>query len=183
MSVRTTLLDVIQKASGNLQTVWAEDPRPMVSPTSKALITLSIHMGDEKGWEYERHYIPAQGQTPGHNDFNLGITNTYVLNVRVEQFANSPGNKAWELANFIRRKCYRDDLHKELLAANIYFADYGSVTNLPTTYDTQVISCAYFEIQCWAVEADADPLLDRSEGDWIDTVNTDNVVPGTVTPE
>lgn len=174
------LMDVIQKISGLLPTsvVWEKDPRPMVSDIDNALLLLSVKISDYLGGadDKRRTFYPGVGSNPGLYVTELTGQRTLTLTLKCEVYDYQA--EAYEILERIRTIINGGF---ELSSAGIAYQDSQIITDLPTGYDNRVVNVAVMELQFGIVSSLPAYYQYPAGQGWVDTVNTNNIIPGNFT--
>jgi hypothetical protein len=178
---KVSLLALILKISGLAGgVVWIDDPLPTASGALQAQIKLKLSSFAGNGVDETRFTYTAG--SPGTLDTTQVGNRNIVLSVRAECYRRSA--EAGELLDRIRTRLKRNSSLQTLLGLNLAIQTMAPTAYLPTTYDNRVLSVASMDVMLGGVQIDdisndTDP---SGEGEtWIDTVDGDNQIPGTIT--
>lgn len=175
------LLAIIQQVSdlpvGSV--FWSLDPNPAVSDTARAQVKLEVFDMYALGVdEHRRHVSDGTDGYPLNTFWTQEIGNRHVvINVRAEAFDKSV--EAAEIIDRIRTLIRADATTAQLDALRLAYVWSEKAHRLPTAYDQRVVNAATADFT-FAGIANIVSDVQNNQG-WIDTVNTTNLIPGTLT--
>lgn len=170
---RSILAQLIQQLSG-VPVCWATEPRPMVDPISRALITLRLRSTNStEEWDLITEDMSSTStRSPGRTVTRMGAQRTHTIEVIVESF--DPDVYAHEIYYTFTTRMYRDRFRAILHTAGLAIATNADAIDLPTVYDKHLFSTCAGSLELNSVDVDlVSDDLDTS----IESVNINNIVP------
>jgi hypothetical protein len=159
--------------------VWSIDPQPMVSDIDRALVTLKMTSLTSLGVDEHRRTFNDPSQPP-NSLTTLEIGNReLIINVQYEAFDRGDGG-ALEALDRIRTMLRAETVRDQLNAINLALEYIQPSVRFPETSEQRYVSAAAFDVFLGGIGAVVSQV--QVDSGWIDTVNTNNVVPGTLTP-
>jgi hypothetical protein len=164
-------------------TSWATDPQDFVSDTDRAKVSLDLFSMEALAVDEHRRCYDAPGQ-PANSFTTLEIGNrTLVVTIRAESFDS--GAQAAELLDQIRTGIRAEAVTEQLNALLLAFVWAEKATRVQYKIDNRVVNCAIADFTFAGIAQQVSSVyIDGSgtTGGYISTVNTTNIVPGTLTP-
>ncbi len=156
-------------------TIWALDPEPMIGDQDRARVVMQLFSMESLGVDEHR---PAFGP-PGFPADNYVITElgnrTLRITMRAEVFDAEV--EAAELLDAIRTGIRTEASTEALNAINLAFVESHPATYVRYIVDDRHVNAAIADF----VFAGIAQLVSDPNADYIETVNGNNVVPGTIT--
>lgn len=182
---KTGLMAIIQPLTGLLATSvsWDHDPEGMVSDVDTIQVTLLLRTFVQYGTD-DRRFTFTNITDPAHSTYQNDVVGqrSTTLVVRAESYNRS--SEAGELLELLRTRLQRNSVLYALNAINLAYQTSRLITDLPTIYDNRVVSVAVLEIDLSAISVDLGTIqnggFETGQG-WIDTVDGNNIIPGTIT--
>jgi hypothetical protein len=162
---------------------WEDDPNPMVSDTDAAQITLSAPKIDAVGVdEHRRHLSDGTDGYAAGTFWTLEVGNRKVM-ITIKAQTFNKGVAAAELVDAIRTGLSSDTVTAQLNALNLAFVWASNSVRIKVNVDERVVSTAAADFEFAGVsQFVSQVILPGVGGDYIASVNTNNIVPGTVSP-
>ncbi len=167
-----TLIAGLTGLQGPLSTVWARDAQPFVSPGDQAIVKCTLRKLTPFMWDETRYsYTPTTG---AYTEQIYGVRDV-TITIRVEQFAFQVESS--EILELVKTSLQLQSVRIGLQALGLslkrieadisrdYIADNREVNMAQADFTFNVVSSVEF--------------TQFNEG-WIDTVDGDNSVPGTI---
>ncbi len=178
---KAALMGIVQPLTGLSATsvVWAKDPYPMVSDVDAAIVTLSLRSFTQLGVDNHRYQFVPGNNPPTTATFEtdeIGLRNV-VLSLRCEVYNNSA--EAGELLDRVRSLLHQQSTLTALNGINLALQYSELISDLPTKYDNRVVNCAVLDVHLGGQSIYS--ATQTGQG-WIDTVDTADKIPGTLTP-
>lgn len=170
---KTVLMGYIQPLTGLLATsvVWEKDPEPFISPVDNAIVKLNLLSYSSRGIDDVTRTFTS-GMSPFLTTVQQGLRSVN-LQIKVEVYNKS--SEAVEVLETIRTALKNLNNIYALNALGLALFSIGPTIDLPTHYDNRVVSVASMTISLGATSTYTEtPSVDG----WMDTVNTDDTVPG-----
>lgn len=180
---RETLLTLFSDLSQVAQWIWNGDGQPFVAPTSDYPLAVGC-MGYVNLTTSSA--IGVDDIRPTHNlDSNKLDNGQYgvreiTLSIRIESFASNVA--AFDLCEQVRTRLRRATSRARLSDLNLSIKMIGPVVDVDYTQDNRTIFANQFDLVCNRYvdgnEGAPEQGLEPAERDqWIETVNTDGIVP------
>lgn len=173
---KVALMGYLQPLTGLLVTsvIWENDPNPFVSPTDNAIVKFKITSYGGRGIDdVIRTYTGPAGSDPAFLTTVQQGLRSFNLQVKAETYNKS--SEAVEVLETLRMALRNLENINTLNGLGISLFNIGDTLDLPTHYDNRVVSAAIMTVYMGATNTYTQaPSLDG----WVDTVNTDDFVPG-----
>lgn len=159
-------------------TSWDLDPERPVGDTDRAKVSLKLMSVHAIGVdEHRRVYNP-----PGYPAGSFVTTEIGNREIRVTVYAEcyDATVEAAELLDQIRTRIRADAVTAQLNAINLALEWAEKTVMLPTVHDNRLVSAAACDFRFGAIASWVSSVT--TAGDWIATVDGNNVIPGTLTP-
>lgn len=175
------LMALVQPMTGLQATsvVWDKDVQPFISDIDQAKVTLSLKQYQPLGVDEHRYTYTPGNSPPVNSTFETEEVGqrTVCLSIRCEVFSQSA--EAAEILDAIRTQIHADVNVEALTAVGLAYQKTQQSNDLPTTYDRRVVNVAVLDIYFGAAATYSNT---QTGFGWIDTVNGDNVIIGTLNP-
>lgn len=175
------LLAIIQSLTGLSPGAcfWSLDPNPAVGDTDRAQVKLEVFNMEALGVdEHRRHVSDGTDGYPANTYWVQEIGNRHaVINIRAEAFDRSV--EASEIIDRIRTLIRANTITDQLNAINLAYVWSEKALRVPNAADTRALNTATADFT-FAGIANIVSEVQEQQG-WIDTVNTNNTIPGTLT--
>jgi len=173
------LADLVTRLTSQDYTVnWDGDPQPFVAPVQGGPgvhIVLGIKGNTAIGVDEERRTDVVVGGVPVQRVETCG-NRKFLLTVKIESATWDV--QTWDVAEVLRTRIRSSASRAFLQAAGLALSTIGPFQSLGGTWDNRAVDVGYLELTfCWA----ATDVQTENDGGVIETVNGDDVVPGTVT--
>lgn len=163
--------------------VWKLDPQPFIGDTDRARIVLDVFsiMGD--GWDERRRVYGLPGYPP--NAYVTVMLGNRIVHVTVRAEAFDKSVEAAELVDQVRSNIFSDDNNAALNAINLAWVDAEAAVRMDYHVDERAVNCAVADftfngiaqhVSGIAIDGNVPGL--GTGPTWIETVNTDNEIPG-----
>jgi hypothetical protein len=161
-------------------TFWSLDPNPAVGDQDRAQVKLEVFNMEALGVdEHRRHISDGTDGYPDQTWWVQEIGNRHIhINIRAEAF--DKGVEAAEIIERVRTLIRADANTARLDAMRLAYVWSEKTIRLPTTYDTRVVNVATADFLFAGISNIVSEIV-LQQG-WIETVNGNNQVPGTITP-
>lgn len=168
-------------------TLWALDGQTMVGDQDRARVVLQLFsIAADVGWD-ERRRVYNQPGYPANAFVTTQIGNrTLKVTMRVESFDATI--EASEILDAIRTGIYSDASNDAMNAINLAIVDIGQTTYFSYTVNERVVNAAIVDFTLAGIAQQVtgvavDGALPKPGGTptWIETVDGDNIIPGTIT--
>lgn len=153
---KTTMLVIVNAAAG-FPVVWADEPRPLTSPSQQAIGILTMSSAGGEGYDWRLDVDDAGVETD--TDVYWYV---YRMSLRVEVYGNpaAPGTRgtleAVDSLLVIDRKLWRISSLASFRAASpaMVLRDTGDAIGLPTAMDARIVSCAAMDLTVATIVGD-----------------------------
>lgn len=158
---------------------WEIDPNPVVSDTTQAEIQLklfsisALHVD-----EHRRHVSDGTDGYPAGAFITQEIGNRELRITLIAKTFNR-GVEAMELIDKVRTAIRADTVVAQLNAMNLALEWIEKPLPMPTVYEQRGVSVAACEFKFGGINQTVAVIPPNQGGDYINTVNGTNVVPGT----
>ena len=163
------------------QTIWDNDPRPIVTPPALATLLAfgAVSIGSDArcysrapdgGWGNAPHEDPWPGVPPKALESTIGVREVTVR-VRVETYVEVPGERGRTYLDRLVGRLGWTSSRLALEAMGLGFQSILSFIDLPTTIDDHVYSWSVLDLRFNASTAETDT---DHEYDTIERVNVRN---------
>lgn len=174
--VKSDLMGFIQPLTGLLTTSvsWRNDPATFVSPTDN--VSINLKLSGIKYWGVDdvvRTFTPG---TPG--TYSVTSYGVRCFNLEIVAEAYNYQAEAIEVLENLRMRLGAQFNIEALNLLGMTIHKIGPTIDLPTQYDNRVVSAAYMLCDMGATNSLS---WGENSGTWIDTVNTNDKIPGTIT--
>ena len=163
--------------------LWKNDPQSFVSDQDRGRIVLDVFSIRGLAWDERRRVYGLPGY-PANAFVTVLLGNrTVIVNVRAEGFDASV--EAAEIIDQIRSNIYSDASVAALNAINLAYVSAEPAVRVDYKVDERVVNAALCDITFAGIAQHVSSVSIDGSGDdvtTIATVNTDNTVPGTLTP-
>ncbi len=163
-------------------TNWATDGDPFVGDMDRAKVTLDLFsMSALAVDEHRRAYGPPGYPADAFVTTEIG-NRTLVITVMAETYDG--GAQAAELVDRIRTGIRTEATTAKLNAINLAFVWAEQATRVKRVVDSRVVNVAIADFTFAGIAQQVSSVVRDGSGDvggWIQTVNTTNQVPGTLT--
>lgn len=156
-------------------TRWALDPQAFISDQDRACVELRVFSITSLGVdEHRRDFGP-----PGYPSSSYVITEignrTLHITIRAETY--DKGVEAAEVLDQIRTRIRAEAVRDQLNAINLAFVEAQPATMVSYQVDERVVSAAIADFTFAGIAQ----YVSDPDAPYIETVNTDDIVPGTLT--
>ena len=170
-----------QQGLTDFATGWGNDPQKMVSDVDRAKVSLLLTGLSAVGVDEHRRYLSPPGYPAG--TFVVTEVGNRDVKIRVLVEAYDASVEASEITDAIRTGIRADAINQALNAINLALEWAGPTILLPTIYDNRVVSAATCEFTFGGVALQTSAVTPPGVGgDYIATIDGNNIVPGTLTP-
>jgi hypothetical protein len=182
---REVIAGILNNACGLSRnaTRWETDPRGMISDTDRADVSLEVFSMSALAVDEHRVVYNLPGQ-PANSLTTSEIGNrTIVITLRAEAFDKSV--EASELIDAIRTGIRAETVTAQLNAINLAYVWSEQATRVRVTVDERVVNTAIADFTFAGIAQQVTSVVidgSGAEGGWIQTVDGNNIVPGTLTP-
>lgn len=160
-------------------TFWANDPNPMTGDRDRAQITLELFsMGALGVDEHRRAFNPPDRPPNSYVTTEIG-NRELVVTIRVEAFDG--GVEAAEILDAIRTGIRAEAVTAKLDAISLALEWAEKSTRVRNVIDERVVSTAIADFRFGGVSQVVSQVLTPAQGGWIETVDVNNQIPGTLT--
>ncbi len=164
-------------------TYWGIDPNSAIGDSDRAQVQLDLFSMSALAVDEHRRYLSdgTDGYSAG-TYWTLEIGNReLVITVRAE--ALDKAVEAEEIIDQIRTSVRSDAVTAKLNAINLAFVWATKATRLPARIDSRAVNTAVADFEFAGIAQFVSSVIPPGVGgDYIATVNTNNVVPGTLVP-
>lgn len=160
--------------------VWDLAPAPIIGDSDRALVTLEIfNISAVHVDEHRAYYFTADGEEPnGAAEFFQVGNRHVVITMRAEAF--DVEEEATEILDRIRTGVRADAITAQLDALNLAFVWAEPTMRFHKHVDTRVVNSAICDFTFAGIAQQITRVIPpNAGGDYIQTVNTTNLVPGT----
>lgn len=174
------LMAIIQPMTGLTKNgvYWDLDNEPPVNDVDRARVRMRVRGYAPVGSDEHVYTYTPGGAPPGTATFTTTEAGNRNIQISIIAEAYSKGIEATEILEKIRIRLNADVTASALNALGLAFQHARVTADLPTTYDNRVVSVASMDLFLGGV---ASYSATQTGQGWIDTVNTTDSVPGTLT--
>jgi hypothetical protein len=159
---------------------WANDPNPTVGDMDRAQVTLELFSMGALGVDEHRRYFNPPDQPPNsYETIEIG-NRELVVTIRVETFDG--GVEAAEILDAIRTGIRAEAVTAQLDAIALALEWAEKSTRVRNVIDNRVVSTAVADFRFGGVARQVSQVLTETQGGFIESIDVDNQVPGTLTP-
>lgn len=166
-------------------TIWKTDTEPFIGDQDRARVVLDIFSIDGDMWDERRRVYGLPGYPANAYVTVLLGNRTVRIAVRAEAF--DAHVQAAEIIDAIRSNLYSDDSNASLNAINLAFISAEAAVRVSYRVDERVVNCAVADFtfggvaqHVSGVAIDGNVPTVGQDPTWIQTVNTNNAIPGTL---